>query len=167
MRTTFEIKHSSTRHGIVVAAANLNAHQRRAVLCTAFELAASYAVRDVTDPGFWTLMVGGACLEAGPTSVQRVFDRGDAHVVLFVERSRMLEARPSWPMVKLSDSGAFLDLRGPKALACGPSDDELAPWVAKTGEPVERLHAMFEVGVLQWSSEPAKPGHRREIVRAS
>ena len=171
MRTTFEIKHEGTRTGIVIEAGDFNAHVCRVVAKNAIEHAACKPTGNVTDPGFWAICVGAACLEAGPASVQRVVERGARNVVFWVERGRMLEVRPEWPMVQMAPSSPLLDLRGRLALRRGPSDAALLAYREtldfREGEPsVDDLHRMFDLGVIEWSSDP-KPGKRREIVRAT
>jgi hypothetical protein len=170
VRTTFEIKHSGVRTGIVIEAGDMSAHVARVVARNAYEYAACKPTGNVTDPGFWAICVGAACLEAGPASVQRVVARGDRNVVFWVERGRMLEVRPEWPMVQLAPTSPVLDLRGRLALRRGPSDAALLAYretlAMREGAPsVDDLHRMFEQGVLEWGEDP-KPGKRREVVRA-
>lgn len=170
---TIEVGHESTRNGIIVQIDGVRSGRAaRRLLEDAFEIAGCATVRAVTDPGWWAIIVGQAALEVGPASIQRVPDRAVRHAALRVERGRMLEVRPAWPMARLSPSGPWLDLRGEAALQHGPSDAELLEYAKRMPEPtilgqfkptVAELARMFDMGVLEWESGDPPRGGRRGI----
>lgn len=169
---TIELAHEGTRTGIIVQVTGVPpGRAARRLLESAFELAGAAPVRQVTDPGWWAIVVGWAAAAYGPASVQRVPDRADRHAVMRVERGRMLEVRPAWPMVRLSPTSPWLDLRGEAALQHGPSDSELVEYrrtlAFEEGEPsVEDLARMFDLGVIEWAPGDVPAGKRRELRRA-
>lgn len=177
MTVTFELGHESTRNGIVVQVDGISSqHEARAVASDALELAGGWPTPPpVCDPGWWAIVVGWAATRWGDSSVQRTIQRSHTHVRFRVERCRMLELRPDWPMVQLRDGGPWLDLRSEAALRRGPSDSELLEYAKRMPEPtilgqkkltVAELARMFEVGVLEWEPGDVKPNRRRGIRAA-
>lgn len=170
---TIEVGHAQTRTGIIVQVEGLlNRVELRGVLERAFDDAAAMRAsrRVVTDPGWWAIIIGRAALRFGRASVQRVPERGALHAVVLVERGRMLEEHGAWPLVRLG-AGArhhLLDLRGPAALALGPSDAELAAYGEASGVPgaVHELRRLWDLGALEWESDSTYR-HGRRGIRAA
>lgn len=164
-KTTFEIKRESTRHGIFIEVEGTDSIQAaRKMSALAFELAGSQSIRRVTDPGWWALMFGWACVGFGPARVLRTPLHADRHVVVRVEAGRLAEYRPDWPMVLLTDGGGWVDPRGPAALRHGPSDRELREFADSRGlvVTIEELMRMFDMGVVEWDGRP-QDGYRRKL----
>ncbi len=165
---TVEIGHTESRTGIIVQVGKSRT-EVRTLLERAFDVAGRQLRRGVTDPGWWAACVCAAGIEMGLSpSVQRVPSRGEVHVLLAVERGRMVEDRPPWPLVQLRIDGPWLDLRGEAALRLGPSDDELRAYADGAGvdAPAFELARMFELGVLEWTPGAA-PLEGRRLVRAA
>lgn len=173
MSATVEFKHDSTRHGLVLALPWIDRPGKLRHFCeNVMDLAGSLAWRDVTDPGWWAAVASCAAVREyeGAPAMQRVHFRDDLHAVFFVERGRMLEEFPEWPLVRTSEGGLLYDLRGPNALDHGPSDAALLRYrdsVDFEGDApaVHDLRRMFDTGVLEWDSAPA-PGKRWAVRRA-
>lgn len=163
---TVELGHEGSRTGIIVQLDATSQRVVRMILERAFDMAGEQKRLRVDDPGWWALLVGMAALQlSGTASIQRVPFPGELHVVVRVERGRMLEDRPLWPMVRFVPDGGWYDLRGESALAHGPSDVELREYAAAVGvdAPVSELVRMFELGVLEWEPGAIRDGRRRLI----
>ncbi len=165
---TIEIGHDTTRRGIVVQVDGCSSSQvLRQVVELAFDRAGDEDRLAVHDPGWWAVLIGWAGMRTtGLASIQRVTVPGELHAVLVVERSRMLEEHPLWPLLRRQPTAPWLDCRGESALRHGPADEELGAYAlaADVDLPVYVLRTMFEQGVLEWEPGAVKAGRRRVVA---
>lgn len=164
---TIEVGHSSTRSGIVVQVDGCTSPIiLRHLVELAFDVAGDQRPLAVHDPGWWAVMLGWAGMRTtGAASIQRVTVPGALHAVLVVERSRMLEDHPLWPMLRLRPTSPWIDCRGETALRHGPADAELADYrdQVAVGLSIPDLRRMFDQGVLEWESGVVAKGRRRLV----
>lgn len=154
---TIELGHARTRTGLMVQVPRCSGEDLRRLLTSALDRAAEQRSRALGSPGWWAALVCGAALQARRLpEVQRVPAPGERHVVVLVDEAPgLLPGGASWPLVRLSPGGSWLDLRSPRALELGPSDAELAFYGRGAGldSPAHGLRRLWDVGVLVWSPD--------------
>lgn len=164
---TIEVGHASTRTGIVVQVDGCTSAQvLRHLVELAFDVAGDQHPLAVHDPGWWAVLLGWAGMRTtGAASIQRVLVPGELHAILVVEKSRMLEDHPLWPMLRVRPTSQWVDCRGETALRHGPADAELANYGEQVahGMDVPTLRSMFDQGVIEWEAGIVSKGRRRLV----
>lgn len=162
---TIEIAHAETKKGIVIdfgpVCPSVESVVRTAAL---FASRPDPERRMICSPGWWAGLVCAASHEwNGSPEVLRVYRRDDAaHYRLIVERGRMLELHPQWPVLWDPRGRPLDDLRPENVLGEGPTDADLKTYSLTLGGTevleVADLRRAFDQGLLQFGRRQTADG---------